>query len=236
VSSRRLAIVGTGTGVGKTHVACTLIESAAQLGIEAIGLKPVETGVVEGAADATDQERLWGASQVFHVKRGIDATFHVKRALYSWPDPVSPHLAARRAHDELDLLSIQRWVHLQRAPLAIIETAGGLFSPLSSRLTNFDLVRSLEPSGILLVAPDKLGVLHDLTATLGLAAARGLSISAVALSAPDYPDASTGHNAGELHLLGIASPLAVFPRTSTSAHQSLAAAANVLRSLELGFG
>jgi dethiobiotin synthetase len=163
------------------------------------------------------------------VKRGTSATFHVKRALYAWPDPVSPHLAARRAGTEVDLASIQRWVGLQAAPVVVVETAGGLFSPLGPGLTNLDLTLALAPTAVLLVAPDRLGVLHDLTATLGLATSRGLSISSVALSAPPFPDTSTGHNAAELALLGIATPLAVFPRAPTSAPESRAAAAEVTR-------
>jgi dethiobiotin synthetase len=221
-------MVGTGTGVGKTHVTCALLEAWGERGVGAVGLKPVETGVIEGATEPTDQERLWTASQTFHVKRGTPSTFHVKRALYTWPDPVSPHLAARRTGTEVDLASIQRWVGLPSAPISVIETAGGLFSPLTERLTNFDLVQALAPTGVLLVAPDRLGVLHDVTATLGLASARGLHLSGVALSTPEVADASTGHNASELARLGVASPLAVFPRAPTDAPESRTAASAII--------
>jgi dethiobiotin synthetase len=232
LGARRLVIVGTGTGVGKTHVACTLLETRAELGFEAIGLKPIETGVVGGAGEKTDQERLWEASQAFHVKQRTPPTFHVKRALYTWPDPVSPHLAARRSGAQIDLTAVRHWALDHAAPLTILETAGGLFSPLGPSLTNFDLVRALAPAAVLLVAPDRLGVLHDLTATLGWASARGLTLSAVALSAPEHPDASTGHNASELALLDIAHPLTVFPRAPTTAPESRAAAGTILRWLE----
>jgi dethiobiotin synthetase len=153
----------------------------------------------------------------------------VKRSLYAWPDPVSPHLAARRAGAGIDLGSIREWVHASGASVVVVETAGGLFSPLGPKTTNLDLTLALEPTAVLLVAPDRLGVLHDLTATLGLAASRPLPTLAVVLSAPDSPDASTGHNAAELALLGIAEPLAVFPRVSTSAPESRAAATRVIR-------
>ena len=229
---RHLAVVGTGTGVGKTHVTCALLETWAELGVEAIGMKPIETGVVAEAPEPTDQEQLWRASQMFHVKRGTAPTFHVKRSLYAWPDPISPHLAARRAGTEIDLVSIRRWVHSHTAPVVIIETAGGLFSPLAPNLTNLDLVRVLEPDAVLLVAPDRLGVLHDLTATVGLASSRGLPITAVALSVPEHPDASTGHNAPELSLLRIAEPIAVFARASISSRESRNAAAAVIRWLD----
>ena len=70
------------------------------------------------------------------------------------------------------------------APITIIETAGGLFTPLGRGVTNLDLVRALGPSVVLLVAPDRLGVLHELTATLGFAHANGARIDGVVLSRP----------------------------------------------------
>ena len=55
--------------------------------------------------------------------------------------------------------------------------------------------------------PDALGVLHDLSATLEVMRSRGRPPDLVALCAAREPDASTGTNAGELRLLGIADPL-----------------------------
>jgi hypothetical protein len=48
------------------------------------------------------------------------------------------------------------------------------------------------------VAPDRLGVLHDVIASLRAATAIGLTVTAVLLVAPDNPDASTGTNGEEL--------------------------------------
>jgi dethiobiotin synthetase len=206
-----------------------LLAAWAELGVEAIGLKPIETGVLSDSVEPTDQARLSEAGRSFHVKRGTGSTFHVKRSLYAWPDPVSPHLAARRAGEDIDLKSVRQWIETQDAAVTVIETAGGLFSPLGRHMTNIDLTMALEPTAVLLIAPDRLGVLHDLTATLGLATSRGLPTPAIVLSAPNQPDASTGCNAAELSLLGIAEPLAVFPRAKTSAPESRTAATKVVR-------
>jgi dethiobiotin synthetase len=229
VANRRVLVVGTGTGIGKTHVGCALLTAWGEAGERAVGLKPIESGVTGSEGEVTDQTQLWEASQVFHVKRGTPSTFHVKRALYAWPDPVSPHLAARRAQTEVDFAAIERWIETHAAPVVVIETAGALFSPIAPRRTNLDLTLALNPSAVLLVAPDRLGVLHEVTATVGFASARGLRIDAVVLSGPEQPDASTGHNAPELALLGIANPLAVFPRAPVGAPSSQAAATTVIR-------
>ena len=123
-----LVVVGTGTGVGKTHVARALIEAWEEQGIHAVGLKPVESGVSDSAPELSDQAQLLAASQMFHVKRGLVPTFHVKRALYAWPEPLSPHLAARNAAVRVEPAAIRQWIQKHSAPVVVIETAGGLFT------------------------------------------------------------------------------------------------------------
>jgi dethiobiotin synthetase len=103
LTALRLVLVGTGTGVGKTHVGCALIEAGEALGIEAVGLKPIETG--EPSTAPSDQDRLEEVVRGFHVKRGSSPTFHVKQSPYRFTDPVSPHLAARRVGVRIDLCS-----------------------------------------------------------------------------------------------------------------------------------
>ena len=79
-----IVLIGTGTSVGKTHVAERLLRAFGAEGRKAYGYKPIESGV-DGSTDS-DSERLARAS-TFHVKHEPART--VFRA------PVSPHLAAR---------------------------------------------------------------------------------------------------------------------------------------------
>jgi dethiobiotin synthetase len=232
--TRRIVVVGTGTAVGKTHVACALIRAWGERGVRAVGLKPVETGVSPGGSGSegsSDQERLCSASAVFHVKRSIPPEFHVKQSLYAFPQAVSPHLAARTAGLRIDLGSIRHWVAEQNAPIVVVETAGGLFSPLGPGLTNLDLAKALRPNVLVLVAADRLGVLHDVTAALGLASARGCNVDATVLCASQPADLSTGTNAAELARLDLVHPLSSFPRASDEHPTSLAAADRVILGL-----
>jgi dethiobiotin synthetase len=136
----------------------------------------------------------------------------VPAPLYGFPDPVTPALAARRSGTNIDLATVTTWVRQLSVssepgnpPCAgIIETAGGVFSPIGPQLSNFDLAVSLDPATWILVAPDRLGVLHDVIATLGAMAGSGRSPDWIVLSAPALPDASTGHNLAELLAWGIA--------------------------------
>jgi dethiobiotin synthetase len=193
--TRRLVVVGSGTGVGKTWVTEALARSLALQGLGVVALKPIETGVGPNSSD-TDFRRLAAAS-----------TLPVESQPYCFVPPISPHLAARSVGSRIELAPILTYVrsHESSSPdWVLIETAGGLFSPLAPGLTNFDLAQALDPALWLLVAPDSLGVLHDATVTLGFSRSRGRAPDHVVLSAARAPDESTGTNASELETLGIA--------------------------------
>jgi dethiobiotin synthetase len=215
----RVLLVGTGTDVGKTHVTCALGAFARAERVRVTAYKPVATGVVAEAEDAALHARATGRPYVA-------PTFAYRR-------PVSPHLAAREEHRPVELDPIvARAADLARdADLLLIETAGGLFSPIDDRRTVADLARALAPDAIVLVAADRLGVLHDVRSTRLAAEAAGLPRMRVVVSAPPVPDDSTGGNAGELDRLGLGPVAAVFPRAPFDAPASLAAASSLWASL-----
>jgi dethiobiotin synthetase len=147
--------------------------------------------------------------------------------LYGYPEPVAPSRAARAAADTIDLARIAAWARTattldavpptpNRAPALVVETAGGVFSPLSATATNLDLARELEPATWLLVAPDRLGVLHDVTSCLEAMATLGRRPDWLILSAPADPDPSTGSNAQELALVPGCPPIIELPRNDAT--------------------
>ncbi|HWP04277.1 MAG TPA: dethiobiotin synthase [Polyangiaceae bacterium] len=193
----RIVLVGTGTSVGKTWLATELLRELARRAVPAVGLKPIESGVVEGVT--SDAEQLAGLSAA------APAT-----PPFRLPEPISPHLAARRAGVAIALDAALTYVRSQESSSAqsaprvvLVETAGGLFSPLTDSATCFELARALDPARWVLVAADALGVIHDVTAALLAAKARGRVPDFVVLSAARAADASTGSNAAELARLGI---------------------------------
>jgi dethiobiotin synthetase len=198
-----VVITGVGTDIGKTHVTAAL---ALAWGRETpvLAYKPVESGVVGHAGP--DETRLASVS-----------TFHVKHPLLQLRlrAPVSPHLAARLEGAELDLRAV---VHvtdsLRQLTDVLVELPGGLFSPLSDAKVNADLVRQLMPDLVLLVAPNRLGVLHDVRAVAEAARARRLVLDGVVLSAAAVNDASAATNAAELIVTSRLPLLADLPRAS----------------------
>ncbi len=204
----RVVVLGTGTGVGKTFVCTALLRELGHRGVNTVGLKPIETGLrPQGDSPTPD-------SDCARLESAASAPAPHPHPLYSFQDPISPHLAARRANTAIDTAAIARWMHANTIQyttpgVAIIETAGGALSPLAPGITNLDLAAALQPALLLLVAPDALGVLHDLSATLGVLRASARAPDYVLLSASRGQDASTGTNADELRHLGIADPIAV---------------------------
>lgn len=213
MTSSLLIVTGTGTGIGKTAIATALVAARAARGGAVAGIKPVESGVQdrEGriSVDAAEDVQSLGRVSTFHVTRFPPP--------YLLASPVSPHLAARREGRTIDLTVVADWVAGIRAEadFVLLELPGGLYSPLSDTKTNGDLAGALRPTRTLLVAPDRLGVIHDVLATTRAAQADGIPLDGVVLSAPEHPDASTGTNAAELDLvLGKQAVLATVPRAT----------------------
>jgi dethiobiotin synthetase len=192
VKQPRIVVVGTGTGIGKTSAGESLLKALAGLHVPATGLKPVESGIGHAV---TDSGRLAGASSM--PPRSPPP--------YAFEDAVSPHLAARRVGSTITLARIVQWVDTHSDRALLIETAGALLSPLGVGLTNLHLARALRPDVLVLVAPDRLGVLHEVSsALLALrAVAEELPVPIVMLQPPVEADSSTGTNAAELVALGI---------------------------------
>jgi dethiobiotin synthetase len=218
VTAPLLVVTGTGTGIGKTAIATAFVAARAGRGGMVAGIKPVESGVTaeppapgESIADA----RRRAALDVTAL--GQVSTFHVTRfpPPYLFASPVSPHLAARREGRTIDLAAIARWVAdiREHADRVVLELPGGLYSPLSATATNATLLRAFGDAKAVLIAPDRLGVLHEVIATTRAARADGIVLDGIVLSAPAEPDDSTGTNADELRLTAPAVPvLATLPR------------------------
>jgi dethiobiotin synthetase len=221
----RIVLLGTGTNVGKTWFGANLCRALRHLGAHCVAVKPVESGWTPGSSDA---ELL--AAACGHAP---------PPSPYRFEPPISPHLAARLSGRVLtaELIRDHALDALRDMPcnapcFGVIETAGGLFSPLAPGVTNWDVARALDPALWILIAPDSLGVLHDVTASLEAARARGRSPDLVALSAARPSDASTGTNAAELTRLGIVTPAATLTRGDGDLSRFAAHLLEVTRSAE----
>ncbi len=181
---RLVVVTGTGTELGKTHLAVALVLAARARRIRVTGYKPIESGLAR--ANEGDAHDL------------TEASSHpiAPSPLYAFVDPVSPHLAAARTSVTIESPRIVEAVRdaQSNADLVVVELAGGLFSPIGPSSDNATLLAELAPDATVLVAHDGLGVLHDVRAVLFAGPSRALPPMHLALVVPAQTDASTGHN------------------------------------------
>lgn len=182
-----LFVSGTGTGIGKTWVTRGLARLATDAGIKVAALKPIETGV---GAHPEDALRIASAAKRPELAFAPNL---VRRRL-----PVSPYAAQLAGEPPIDLPALLRAIEATGAhsEFLLVEGAGGLFVPIDAALDVAALVSQLELP-LLLVAPNRLGVLSDVIATTLAARSRGLDPIALALT-PCGADESTSSNAAIL--------------------------------------
>lgn len=204
-------ISGTGTGVGKTVVTTALTVAA---GRPVVAIKPIETGVGERPEDADRLARACGHPELAGVHG-----FVRRRA------PLAPHAATLAGEPRLDFDELIEAIRAQLVPGAVhlIEGAGGLLVPLDGARTVADIARSIDAK-VLLVAPDRLGVLHDVLATYEAAWSRGLDVGAVVLVQRGPPELSWDTNA-EILRGRLECPVTHFPEIHDDASLAAAGAA-----------
>ena len=150
--TQRLVIAGTGTEVGKTWTAVRLIEHARARGLTVAARKPSQS-YAEGDEE-TDADLLGAASG---EAPEIVCPHHRWYAV-----PMAPPMAAdalgRPRILLAQLLAETSWP--SGVDLALIETAGGLCSPIAHDADNLALIERLAPTRTVLVADAGLGTIN----------------------------------------------------------------------------
>lgn len=179
-------MLGTDTGVGKTFIGCKIIEALHGLGYFVRVRKPVETGcsVQQAGLFPADAAALWTAAHRIDPLDTVcplrfraplaapEAARHEGRRLRFAQD-IAPHLPAQAT-----LLAARteapdtRW---------LIESAGGLMSPLAEDALGLDLAQ-YTGFPVILIAPDRLGTLSGLFAALEAIDRRRIPIAAIVLN------------------------------------------------------
>ncbi|MEM6365304.1 MAG: dethiobiotin synthase [Planctomycetota bacterium] len=190
---------GTDTDVGKTVVASRLakrLSAKTRLGV----YKPVASGCIPDDNNtwlSTDARELWLAAG---SPREMDAVCPQR-----FGAALAPAEAARAEGRTVDIAKMldgaKSWQPF--CDTLIVEGAGGLFSPLADGVLNIDFFHSLKSISaspeLLLVAANRLGVIHQVISTIRAAMADGVSIDHLMLSTVTAePDESVATNAKEI--------------------------------------
>jgi dethiobiotin synthetase len=165
-------ITGTDTGIGKTYCGCGLIRAARAAGIKCSGMKPFCTG------DTADVDLIAAAG-------GNDVPRHLLNPVWLRP-PLAPYAAAMLENRPIDITAVQKAYHEVAAEhdLVLVEGAGGLLVPILRDYSFRDLAADLDLS-VILVAPNRLGVINHLLLNAESIAKAGLRLALVILNELD---------------------------------------------------
>lgn len=186
-----LFLGGTGTGVGKTFVAAALARALVKRDIPTAAVKPVETGCAPDAKDACHLAEACGTPRLTTLPG-----FYRARAALS---PFAATLQGEPAPPSVALLVEATFGAASQGEVLLVESAGGLLTPLDERNTMADLAVALRLP-ICIVVPDVLGTISQTMACVEAAERRGLTVRGVALNSA-FCDASTNTNARVLERL-----------------------------------
>ncbi|MFH0953515.1 MAG: dethiobiotin synthase [Verrucomicrobiota bacterium] len=172
-----LFLTGTDTGVGKTVLAAALLAAARARGIDAVPMKPVQTGCLRRGRTlaAPDLEFCLSAADLEPAPEELRWMCPYRFMLAS-----SPHLAARKARVHILEGFIARNFRriLTQHEAVVVEGAGGVLVPIGDRRTMLDLMKTLGLP-VLLAARPGLGTLNHTLLSLRELRRAGLRILGV---------------------------------------------------------
>ncbi|HWA61332.1 MAG TPA: dethiobiotin synthase [Caulobacteraceae bacterium] len=174
-----LFVAGAGTDAGKTYVGAAVIRALRARGVAAEAFKPLVSGFDPDAPEDSDPAVLLAA-------QGIPWSAEALERISPWRyrAPLAPCQAAAREGGRVDAEAVIGACRERAAAaegLLLVESAGGIMSPLDERRTMLDLAEALG-APVLLVTGSYLGAMsHTLTAA-AVIADRGLPLAAVVVS------------------------------------------------------
>ncbi len=167
MTAHGIFITGTDTGVGKTLVSAAVLSVLRARGVDAVPMKPVQTG-------ATRRNRCWRSPDLDFTLAAVGlqpgAREYSRMAPCCFARACSPHLAAALANDGISLRRIQSCLSSLQAchALVVVEGAGGVLAPIRGSRTMLDLMAALALP-VVLVARLGLGTInHTLLALQSL--------------------------------------------------------------------
>ena len=177
---RRVWVTGTDTGVGKTVVGAALLCALRARGIDAVPMKPVETGCSTGAlaTHRTDLDFCLEAAGL-HADIGDEEAMHP----YRFPDPCSPHLAAERAGAHIDPARIRDALArlATRHTCVLAEGAGGVLVPITRSCTFLDVFAGHIDAAVIAARPG-LGTLNHTLLTIRALRDRDIPVAGIVCS------------------------------------------------------
>jgi dethiobiotin synthetase len=197
---KRIFVVGTDTGVGKTTVLCELLRQARARALRVLPFKPAQSGAAPHDPDS-DAARLAAAADIPNPRAICPLWF---------ADPVAPGIAAdalassddtppagthRESHCSVVGLALDRAIAANDPELVLIEGVGGLLVPMPGDTWQPDWIAQLADR-VVVVARAGLGTINHTLLTVDALRRRDLRPIGIYLNEVNRPDASNRGNSG----------------------------------------
>ena len=179
--SKNIFITATGTDIGKTYVSALIVKKMREKGFNCGYFKPVLSGVVEKGGKLTDSDCNYVVNTAKIPTEANDCV------VYWWKEAVSPHLAAERMGEKINIEKIKEAFEEKQKEYdyLLIEGAGGITCPL--RLQNGekyllkDLIKELD-TNIIIVADGGLGTINSILLTVEYARQNNIKVEGIILN------------------------------------------------------
>lgn len=157
---RDILVCATNTNVGKTYSSCKLIEYLNLQKIDCVGFKPIETGAKESAVDVEMLLKSSKTNPKFKTLKPTDIN------CYTFSLPAAPFVAKDK---KIELKKIKNQLKKLRkiSDIVVIESAGGLMTPIKKNFFMIDLANYLD-AVVLLITPSKLGCISETLSAIKL--------------------------------------------------------------------
>lgn len=171
---------GTDTEVGKTYTAALVARSLHHAGRKVGVYKPVASGCpsLDGKLVAEDAVALWDAAG---RPRTLDDVCPQR-----FIEPLAPPEAAAAEGKRVDTQLLRSGANCWENDfdVLIVEGAGGLLSPLADGVLNIDVVKQFASPALVIVAANRLGVVHQVLSTCAAAMHHGVQPHGIVLCQP----------------------------------------------------
>ena len=166
-------ITGTDTDVGKTYVSGCIALSLRQQGLTIAPRKPIASGCLV----QTDGSLL--SEDALFLQQTTNTTDTLQIICpYQFESAISPHTAIKEANLNIRISDLVKACNVPKNKFALIEGAGGFYSPLALDGLNKDLAIELGYPVILVVA-NRLGCINQALLSITAIEQAGLALHSI---------------------------------------------------------
>lgn len=172
-------LTGTDTEVGKTFIGTLMLKSCIHSNIDAFVVKPVETG-----CSPLPDGQLVPPDAMEYLEILDDGSVTLEDVcFYRYREPLSPNIAARHAGElpDPDVIKEKIGREVKKRDVVLVEGAGGIMVEILDGYTFLDLASDLDMR-VILVAPNRLGVLNQVALNVRVLRVAQLEIGGIILN------------------------------------------------------